>query len=78
MGEEEALECSGELVAKAVGCELRSMMLEHRWRCLGESIYVDSKFGQNQEGTDLCTVNVVKYFSPVIWRPVDMVAHSLL
>ncbi|CAL4916778.1 unnamed protein product [Urochloa decumbens] len=56
--EEEALVCSGELVAKAVGCELRSMMLEHGWRCLGESIYVDSKFDQNQERTDLCALNV--------------------
>ncbi|CAL4933540.1 unnamed protein product [Urochloa decumbens] len=58
VGEEEALVCSGELVAKAVGCELRSMMLQHGWRCLGESIYVDSKFDQNQERTDLCALNV--------------------
>ncbi|XP_012698127.2 uncharacterized protein LOC101769602 isoform X2 [Setaria italica] len=58
VGEEEALECSGELIAKAVGCDLRSMMLEHGWRCLGESIYVDSKFDQNQERTDLCAVKV--------------------
>ncbi|KAF8722877.1 hypothetical protein HU200_022012 [Digitaria exilis] len=58
VGEEEALECSGELVAKAVGCELRSMMLEHGWRCLGESIYVDSEFDQNEERTDQCAVNV--------------------
>ncbi|CAL4941932.1 unnamed protein product [Urochloa decumbens] len=58
VGEEEALVCSGELVAKAVGCDLHSMMLEHGWRCLGESIYVDSKFDRNQERTDLCALNV--------------------
>ncbi|PVH31832.1 hypothetical protein PAHAL_9G243500 [Panicum hallii] len=58
VGEEEELVCSGELVAKAVGCELRSMMLEHGWTCLGESIYVDSKFHQSEERTDLSAVNV--------------------
>ncbi|WVZ59057.1 hypothetical protein U9M48_009261 [Paspalum notatum var. saurae] len=54
VGEEEALVCAGSLVAKAVECELRSMMLEHGWRCLGESIYVDSKFDHSEERTDLC------------------------
>ncbi|CAD6342539.1 unnamed protein product [Miscanthus lutarioriparius] len=58
VGEEEALVCSGSLVAEAVRCELRSMMLDHGWRCLGENIYVDSKFDQNEERTDLCAVNV--------------------
>ncbi|RLN19478.1 uncharacterized protein C2845_PM02G13410 [Panicum miliaceum] len=58
VGEEEELVCSGELVAKAVGCELRSMLLEHGWTCLGESIYVDSKFHQSEERTDLSAVNV--------------------
>ena len=59
MGEEEELVCSGELVAKAVECELHSMMLEHGWTCLGQSIYVDSKFHQSEERTDLSAVNVV-------------------
>jgi len=59
VGEEEELVCSGELVAKAVECELHSMMLEHGWTCLGESIYVDSKFHQSEERTDLSAVNVV-------------------
>lgn len=58
VGEEEALVCSGSLVAEAVRCELRSMMLDHGWRCLGENIYVDSKFDQNDGRTDLCAVNV--------------------
>ena len=59
MGEEEELVCSGELVAEAVRCELRSMMLEHGWTCLGQSIYVDSKFHQSDERTDLPALNVV-------------------
>ncbi|KAJ1295494.1 hypothetical protein BS78_01G228500 [Paspalum vaginatum] len=58
VGEEEELVCAGSLVAKAVECELRSMMLEHGWRCLGESIYVNSKIDHNEERTDLCAVNV--------------------
>ncbi|XP_039784257.1 uncharacterized protein LOC120650999 isoform X3 [Panicum virgatum] len=58
VGEEEELVCSGELVAEAVRCELRSMMLEHGWTCLGQSIYVDSKFHQSEERTDLSAVNV--------------------
>lgn len=62
MGEEEALVCSGSLVVEAVRCELRSMMLDHGWRCLGENIYVNSKFDQNEERTDLCAVNVVQCF----------------
>jgi hypothetical protein len=38
------------------------MMLDHGWRCLGENIYVDLKFDQNEERTDLCVVNVVQCF----------------
>jgi hypothetical protein len=38
------------------------MMLDHGWRCLGENIYVDLKFDQNEERTDLCIVNVVQCF----------------
>jgi len=34
------------------------MMLEHGWTCLGQSIYVDSKFHQSEERTDLSAVNV--------------------
>ena len=64
MGKEEELVCSGELVAEAVRCELRSMMLEHGWTCLGQSIYVDSKFHQSDERTDLPALNVVTNFSP--------------
>jgi hypothetical protein len=37
---------------------------------------MDSKFDQNQEGTDLCAVNVVQYFKPLSRRPVDIVASS--
>ncbi|KAG0549452.1 hypothetical protein BDA96_01G257000 [Sorghum bicolor] len=62
VGEEEALVCSGSLVAEAVRCELRSMMLDHGWTCLGENIYVDSKFDQNEERTDLCAVKVEVQF----------------
>ncbi|GJN16442.1 hypothetical protein PR202_gb03430 [Eleusine coracana subsp. coracana] len=58
VGEVEELACSGELVAKAVGCELRSLMLEHGWRCLGETIFVCSTFAESEERTDLCAVNV--------------------
>jgi hypothetical protein len=62
VGAEEASVCSGSLVAEVVWCELRSMMLDHGWRCLGENIYVDLKFDQNEERTDLCVVNVVQCF----------------
>jgi hypothetical protein len=62
VGEEEALVCSGSLVAEAVRCELRSVMLDHGWKCLGENTYVDSKFDQNEERIDLCAVNVVQCF----------------
>ncbi|XP_062200384.1 uncharacterized protein LOC133903056 isoform X2 [Phragmites australis] len=58
VGEEEELACSGALVAKAVECGLRSLMLEHGWRCLGESIYIESAFLENEERSDLCAVNV--------------------
>ncbi|KAL6640855.1 hypothetical protein ACP70R_019036 [Stipagrostis hirtigluma subsp. patula] len=58
VGEEEELACSGELVAKAVGCGLRFLMLEHGWRCVGESIYVQSSFAESEERSDLCAVNV--------------------
>uniref|UniRef100_A0A0D3HC20 SAP domain-containing protein n=1 Tax=Oryza barthii TaxID=65489 RepID=A0A0D3HC20_9ORYZ len=57
VGEEEVV-CSGSLVAKAVECDLRSLMLEHGWRCLGESVYVLSTFADTKERTDQCTVNV--------------------
>lgn len=60
----EELACSGELVAKAVGCWLRSMMLENGWKCLGETIYVYSTFADSEERTDLCAVNVVWCFCP--------------
>lgn len=58
VGEEEEVVCSGSLVAKAVECDLRSLMLEHGWRCLGESVYVLSTFADTKERTDQCTVNV--------------------
>ncbi|KAF0892917.1 hypothetical protein E2562_019571 [Oryza meyeriana var. granulata] len=58
VGEEEVVVCSGSLVVKAVECGLRSLMLEHGWRCLGESIYVCSTFAATEERTDLCAVNV--------------------
>lgn len=58
VGDEEELVCSGSLVAKAVECGLRSLMLEHGWRCVGESIYVDSTFAASEERSDLCAVNV--------------------
>lgn len=58
--------CSGSLVAKAVECGLRSLMLEHGWRCVGESIYVDSTFAASEERSDLSAVNVVWYFSPCL------------
>ncbi|KAL5231335.1 hypothetical protein ABZP36_030111 [Zizania latifolia] len=58
VGDEEEVVCSGSLVAKAVECGLRSLMLEHGWRCLGESIYVHSTFAPTEERTDLCALNV--------------------
>ncbi|TVU46258.1 hypothetical protein EJB05_05783, partial [Eragrostis curvula] len=58
VGEEEVLACSGELVAKAVECGLRSLMLEHGWKFLGETIYVCSSFAESEEKTDLCALNV--------------------
>uniref|UniRef100_J3N1K3 Uncharacterized protein n=1 Tax=Oryza brachyantha TaxID=4533 RepID=J3N1K3_ORYBR len=58
VGEEEEVVCSGSLVAKAVECGLRSLMLEHGWRCLGEGVYVHSTFAATEERTDLCAVNV--------------------
>uniref|UniRef100_A0A0D9XIH0 SAP domain-containing protein n=1 Tax=Leersia perrieri TaxID=77586 RepID=A0A0D9XIH0_9ORYZ len=58
VGEEEEVVCSGSLVAKAVECGLRCLMLDHGWRCLGESMYVLSTFAATEERTDLCAVNV--------------------
>ncbi|KAG8088223.1 hypothetical protein GUJ93_ZPchr0010g7498 [Zizania palustris] len=58
VGDEEEVVCPGSLVAKAVECGLRSLMLEHGWRCLGESIYVHSTFAPTEERTDLCALNV--------------------
>uniref|UniRef100_A0A0E0M6B9 SAP domain-containing protein n=1 Tax=Oryza punctata TaxID=4537 RepID=A0A0E0M6B9_ORYPU len=58
VGEEEEVVCSGSLVAKALECGLRSLMLEHGWWCLGESVYVLSTFAANADRTDQCAVNV--------------------
>ncbi|KAL6854251.1 hypothetical protein ACP4OV_019154 [Aristida adscensionis] len=58
VGEEEELACSGELVSKAVGCGLRFLMLEHGWRCLGESIYIEPASAENEETSDLRVVHV--------------------
>jgi hypothetical protein len=62
VGEEDASVCPGSLVAEVVWCELRSMMLDHGWRCQGENIYVDLTFDQNEERTHMCAVNVVQCF----------------
>jgi hypothetical protein len=56
--------CSGSLVAKAVECGLRCLMLERGWRFVGESIFVESTFAASEERTDLCALNVVWYFHP--------------
>lgn len=56
--------CSGSLVAKAVECGLRCLMLERGWSFVGESIYVESTFAASEERTDLCALNVVWCFSP--------------
>jgi hypothetical protein len=56
--------CSGALVAKAVECGLRCLMLERGWKFLGGSIFVDSTFAASEERTDLRALNVVCYFTP--------------
>ncbi|XP_044958087.1 uncharacterized protein LOC123409185 isoform X1 [Hordeum vulgare subsp. vulgare] len=58
VGEEEEVVCSGSLVAKAVECGLRCLMLERGWSFVGESIYVQSTFAATEERTDLCALNV--------------------
>ncbi|XP_044444709.1 uncharacterized protein [Triticum aestivum] len=58
VGEEEEVVCSGSLVAKAVECGLRCLMLERGWSFVGESIYVQSTFAVIEERTDLCALNV--------------------
>ncbi|PNT67256.1 hypothetical protein BRADI_3g23105v3 [Brachypodium distachyon] len=58
VGEEEEVVCSGSLVAKAIECGLRCLMLEHGWSFVGESIYVETMFAASEERTDLCALNV--------------------
>ncbi|CAM0957093.1 unnamed protein product [Alopecurus aequalis] len=58
VGEEEEVVCSGSLVAKAVECGLRCLMLERGWKFVGESIFVESTFAASEERTDLCALNV--------------------
>uniref|UniRef100_A0ACD5TXW1 Uncharacterized protein n=1 Tax=Avena sativa TaxID=4498 RepID=A0ACD5TXW1_AVESA len=58
VGEEEDVVCSGSLVAKAVECGLRCLMLDRGWRFLGESIFVESAFSASEERADLCALNV--------------------
>ncbi|KAM0851733.1 hypothetical protein ACQ4PT_052238 [Festuca glaucescens] len=58
VGEEEEVVCSGSLVAKAIECGLRCLMLERGWRFVGESIFVESTFAASEERTDLCALNV--------------------
>ncbi|XP_051190712.1 uncharacterized protein [Lolium perenne] len=58
VGEEEEVVCSGALVAKAVECGLRCLMLERGWRFVGGSIFVDSTFAASEERTDLRALNV--------------------
>lgn len=50
---------SASVIAKAVECVLKSFMLDNGWRCVGDSIFVDSTFACSEERTHLCAVNVV-------------------
>uniref|UniRef100_A0ACD5W289 Uncharacterized protein n=1 Tax=Avena sativa TaxID=4498 RepID=A0ACD5W289_AVESA len=58
VGEEEDVVCSGSLVARAVECGLRCLMLDRGWRFVGESIFVESAFSASEERADLCALNV--------------------
>ncbi|XP_020571260.1 uncharacterized protein LOC110018324 [Phalaenopsis equestris] len=48
LGEEEEVR-SAILIARAVECWFRSLMMEKSWRCIGESTFVDSTFAVDEE-----------------------------
>ncbi|KAL6001671.1 hypothetical protein ACLOJK_007411 [Asimina triloba] len=49
---------SGSLIAKAVDCCLRSVLLENGWRCIGNGCMVNSCFGSSEEKNDLYAIQL--------------------
>ncbi|XP_020089310.1 uncharacterized protein LOC109710911 [Ananas comosus] len=57
VGEEEEVK-SESLIAKAVECGLRSIMLDQKWTCVGNNTFVESTFSCSEERSNLCAINV--------------------
>ncbi|KAJ3674162.1 hypothetical protein LUZ60_006154 [Juncus effusus] len=57
VGTEEEVK-SGALNANAIEFGLKCLMLDHKWSCIRDSVFVESNFDSNQERTNLCALNV--------------------
>lgn len=49
---------SASVIARAVECGFKSVMLDHNWRCLSDNTFVDSTFACSEEASHACAVNV--------------------